>query len=164
MGTYTNLHIGPYLVVTGERKIPTTIIVWTCSNKNCEAYKSNRPYNTDKQKFCADCGNPIKEKEYGGNIIEEARSIPYEDEFENELVYTDPILGNMEVFIANAYSPFDGDRKKIKNGGAFEISGINFQEEMNWFTERYSKIIKRIQDEYGMEAAKVKWGVVQYYS
>lgn len=166
MGTSTNIHIGPYMIVTGKKTEKIDREVLTCSNKKCQTYKDNQPY-TDKQKFCAECGHPVEIKNYKENYVSDAYDIindePYDEEFVDELCWTDPMGLGDGVFIQNESSPYSKKRKDIDDG-VVDYEDMKPVEEKEWFEKRYKKIINVFKKELGENSVQIKYGIFEWYN
>lgn len=162
MGISTNIHIGPYMIVTGEKIEMIDREIRTCSNKKCETYKINQEY-VKSQNFCAECGSEIAIKKYKEKWVSDPHQLisdePYDD-FSDELCWTDPMGCNSGVFIANHEAPFDKDRDE----DLVDLTSVNIQEEIEWFKNKYKDIIEIFHKEFGKNSVKIKWGVISWYS
>jgi hypothetical protein len=167
MGVDTNIHIGPYMIVKGKKTEFIDREVLTCSNKKCQTYKDNKPHN-EKQKFCAECGNPVEIKKYKEKWVSDANDLindePYGDEFVDELCWTDPMGGDDGVFIANERSPFEKKRGDVDDDDIIDFDNIKPEEEKEWFKKRYKKIIDVFHKEFGENSVTIKYGMFKWYS
>jgi len=169
MSVDTNIHIGPYMIVKGEKTEMLDREVLTCSNKNCDTNKNNKSYSKN-QKFCDECGSPVAIKHYKEKWVSDAHGLitdePYEEEFCDELTWTDPMGCNDEegVFIANQKSPFDKNRGDVEDDEIVDFEDLKPEEELEWFKDRYKKIIDVFKKEFGEESVIIKYGMFKWYS
>jgi hypothetical protein len=162
MSVDSNVSVGPYMIIKGEKEVITTEKVLTCSNIDCEVNIKNKNRKGDNN--CNKCGSPIAKKSY--EVVERIKAKDYfrgNEEFEDELCYTDPMCGSSNIFLPNTSSPFN---KKNYNGDdeVTDLTDINIQEEIDWVKEKYKKIIDYITAEYGEDSVVVRYGVIQWYS
>lgn len=161
MGVDTNFHIGPFLVAKGTVKEKFKERGNGCVNKKCGKY-----HQASSGKFCKECGKEIGEYKYttvetynADNLL---RNV---DEFEDDLVYTDPMCGKDYTFISNKRAPFDTPaRDNIDEGGNISLSTINPEKEMEWFRKTFSKQISFLKEKLGDKNVFVDWGVIVWYS
>lgn len=167
MSVDTNIHIGPYMIVKGKKTEMLDREVLTCSNKKCETYKKNQVYS-EKQKFCAECGQPVAIKKYKEKWVSDAYDLitdePYEEEFLDELTWTDPMGCGSGVFIANENSPFDKNRGDIEDDDIVDLEDLEPKKELEWFKKRYKKIIDVFKKELGEKSVTIKYGMFKWYS
>lgn len=169
MSVDSNLHIGPYMVVKGEKTEMLDREVRTCSDKKCQTHKSNQKYS-ESQKFCAECGAKIELKKYkekwmatpNNTITDE----PYDIEFCDELCYAMSIKKGEDVFVPNEINPFEKTRGSLDecNEDYLDLTDVEMEAEMKWFKKRYERIIDVFKKEFGAECYIIKWGVINWYS
>jgi hypothetical protein len=175
MGVSKNTSIGAYLLVHGVITETIEEAVNTCSNEECGQHQSNR--DLKGKGFCSVCGSKVAPKIYSKEIKKHARSflddLIWDDKFEeDELSWTDPMGCGGGVFIPNYASPFEKERRS--NAGkdkildsydeVTDLTGINSSEEVDWFKEKYSDLIKQFEDNFGKDNVRVGWGVIEWYS
>ncbi|SRR3990172_7487776 len=158
MGIDINIHIGPYMVTKSNKEIQKECTVNTCLNTDCETHKENQVVHS---KFCANCGYSIGKKKY----IEIEKITPYsllEDEFLDEL-HCAYDYENIEIYISNQCSPFD---REFDSDRFFEIDlqKADSQKEIDWFKERFKKIISCFELEFGKDSIEFKWGIIKWFS
>lgn len=168
MGVDTNVNLGPFMTVKGKTEIDVEDTVTTCSNEHCETHKSNTEIS---KKFCGECGAPAIEKKYTYTETVTPRDLfyseKYEEDFENELCWTDPMNCDEEsgVFVPNERSPsekqlgFSGDE-----GFILDFSNLDFKKDIIWFNETFKKQIDIFKKEFGDDSVEIKCGMVQWYS
>lgn len=167
MGTDTNTHIGPYMVVNGNNEIQQDSIVKTCSNKECNINKENKEV---KSNFCSECGSPVDNKTYKSTKnIRPDRMLDNEEEFEDLLSCVNDDYGQKtgyQTFIANKYSPFDNKERRIGSWqyGEIDLRNINQEEEIDWFKNEYKNIITLFELTFGKDSVEIKWGLIQWFS
>jgi hypothetical protein len=163
MGVDTNLSVGPYMVVKGVKEVTRTEKVLTCSNIDCEVNIKNKNRKGDNN--CNKCGSPITKKSY--NVVEKIKAKDYfwgVEEFEDELCYTDPMCGESNIYVPNDLSPFSKKNKSNDNDESIDLTDVNIQEEIDWFKEKYKKIIDYITAEFGEDSVSIRYGAIQWYS
>lgn len=167
MGVDTNLHIGPYLIVKGEKSEMKKREVWTCTNTDCETHKANKVYVVS-QNFCAECGREIGVKQYEEEFKTDAHSLILNKYYElcDELSWTDPMGCGGGVFISNHYSPFDKERSSgdDDNEEITDLTNVNIKAEIDWFNTKYKTILDIFRKEFGEDSVEVRWGIIEWYS
>jgi len=163
MGSQLDIFIGPYIVVTGTKKVVLDKTANTCSNNNCETYKINQNYSA-KQNFCAECGSAVEIKKYKEEKFLDAQNLYLKsNEHDDTLVHVEG-KGDMHVFIGNHYSPFDF--RKRTNEGSFagvDLRDAKHEEEIEWFKDYYKGVLDFFKKELGKDSIEYKWGFVQWY-
>ena len=166
MGTSKNIHIGPYMIVKGTKAEIIDREILTCSNRYCQSYKDNERY-MEKEKFCEKCGHPVETKKYKENCIFDAFDIlndePYNEEFVDELCWTDPMCLGEGVFIQNESSPYSKKRRELDEG-IVNYEDMKQKEEKEWFETRYKKIIDIFKKELGDDSVQIKYGIFEWYN
>lgn len=159
MSLDSNLHVGPYMVVKGE-KIEEEVT--TCINIECIVHIRN---TSKTGKYCDECGSPIGLKNVKKEEKLHARDFDQLDkceEFVDELIYTDPICGKSNIFISNYTAPFDKKGRFMdEDGGDLDLRGINIESEIDWFIKKHEKVINFIKSIFGEDSVEIKWGIVQ---
>ena len=167
MSVNSNIHIGPYMVVKGEKTEMLDREVRTCSDKKCTTNKQNQLYS-ESQKFCAECGAKIELKKYKEKWVVDAYGLitdePYDEEFCDELTWTDQMGCNEGVFIANENSPFDKNRGDVEEDDVVNLEDLEPKKEIEWFKKRYKKIIDVFKKELGENSVTIKYGFFKWYS
>ena len=164
MGVDTNLSVGPYMIIEGEKEVTITEQIFTCSNGDCEINIKNK--NRKGKNNCDQCGSPITNKSF--SFVEKKMAKDYfrdADEFKNELCYTDSMCCVGNIFISYCGSPFKKIIYDYRYGDdVIDLTDVNIQEEIDWFKEKYKKIIDYITSEYGEKSVDIRYGVIQWYS
>lgn len=162
MGVDKNISLGPYLVAEGKKIVSVNVSHRACDNDKCKKYRKKA---SNDEKFCTKCGTEIKKISFTVDEEQDARDLLDENDFLDELVYTDPMLGESNIFLANHRSPFDNDgRSQLDESGDVDISKLNIAAEIEWFKERYKKVLDVLIENFGEENVQIKWGVVVWYS
>ncbi len=166
MGSYRNINIGPYMIVTGTKEVEEDKSINTCSNSTCEKHIKNKEMTSA---FCSTCGSVVNKKEYKEKEQVYPSEILYNiEEFIDELCETsrDCSTTNRQVFIANEKSPFDSKDRKFDSGDYFDLNlmNVNHTEEIEWFKNRFEKIILLLENELGKGSIEFRWGIIQWYN
>ena len=167
MGTDTNTHIGPYMVVNGNNETKQELMARTCSNKECKINIENKEVESN---FCSECGSPIEGKIYKATKnIRPAKLLYEEEEFEDLLSCVNDDYGQktgFQTFVSNKRSPFDSKERRFGEWqyGEIDLRNINQTEEIDWFKNEYDNIITLFELVFGKGSVEIKWGVIQWFS
>lgn len=167
MGIDTNIHIGPFMIVKGTITFESEESVETCSNEKCINFVKNKQL---AQGFCPKCGSPVAERKYTDSEELDASDLVYHEKyynnFEDKLVWTDPMGCDNGVFIPNQNMPSEIDVENFdsENSFAIDLTKTDFDKQINWFSEHYKKQIDILKKEFGEESIEIKCGIVQWFS
>jgi hypothetical protein len=171
MGVDTNIHIGPYMIVSGELKISVDREIKTCPNEDCEIHKSNISFQPS-QNFCLKCGYGT-----GSKVLQENKEIIPHDLMNgktidgvkykvdwDDLAFTDGNYGNGKdgVIISNHISPFG--KRHPEDVSDVDLTNVKIQDEIDWFKNEFDEDIKTFEKVFGEGSVSIKWGVIQWYS
>lgn len=148
--------IVPFLIVTGVKKWRVQDDIQTCSSLLCSHNKNN---NGVPSPFCPLCGTKTYNKPY----VYEADYTPEEmvsDKFEDDLIFVDKPRGEY-LFVSNWKAPFESSRREDLQCGVYtDLTKINIEKEVAWFTKKHQKVIKYLKEQLGPNAVQIKWGTI----
>ena len=157
MGSEMSVSIGPYLEVTGTKRVDTPKV-----RRECPKHPR---INQSESKFCKECGELIQNVDYIDTVTLNPKQLLWHAEGIEDELFSPDYIGKDSIFLPNHTVP---GKLKIRdeNGGIVELT--NATEEINtqidWFKTRYAKVIKFLTETFGYTNVQIKWGVVVYWS
>ena len=151
MGTSLYNNIGPFIVISGKKKMKDVVTI----KRYCPTHPNDEQSNA---KYCSKCGSEIlnrdvtnKEEQFAENVAnsDDLWSPPFED----------------RILISHESAP--GDFKDtMERGGFFDFTDKQetMEDQLLWFKERFSTEIQKLSEVFGEENVHICWGIVQYYS
>ncbi len=152
MGSSLTTKIGPFIVITGPKKM--------IEKKSIKRYCSEHPKDKqDFSNFCSKCGSKILEKEvfnrerlFPSDVIDYIKDGLMVPPFEENIIIPDDEIENVE--------------NTLEGGGFLDMSDKQeiMEKETETFKKFYSNGIKKLQESFGEDNVVIGWGVVQYWS
>lgn len=165
MGSYQNIHFGPFIIAK-HRDTVRTEHKTVCVNEKCRNHEMEVKTN-----FCSQCGQEPQNKKFEKPYKENAWSfLSRRDEFVDRLIGVHAggteIYKDREILIANQYMPKEIQGTKIDDGFCGEVDMTDCAElskkQTDWMLEKYAKEIEALRA--GGFELEVKWGIVIHYS
>lgn len=168
MGSSLQCYIGPYLRCSNP-KVDTVMKRHACGFKECKEF-GKRYSVMSEQKFCKECGGPIKDD------VEVTERWPQTDaddlntEIEERLCRfnwnTDYDEDESDYWVPNAEVSRVSDRKlwlEESVGGATPIEDFQHAREIQAFKKVYVQEIERFEEAYAPGKIEVSWGILTAY-
>jgi hypothetical protein len=153
MGLSQQISIGPYIEVLGTKEITQTNNKLGCPNLH---------ENKTSAKFCSECGAEIISIEYEEKeILTAGDLLELSDLNEDYDLYSPEYLPS--IFISNISSPYDIGFN-IDQENVIDFTQTDKSISIKWMEETYKKEIDFFIENFGIDAVKVKWGIVSYWS
>ena len=153
MGTYTNIHLGPYLEINKHKKQDVFDNIWSCTNKKCVNHKKEL-----YDKFCGECGSKNyikvvtrKEEIYPINLLDR-------NGIADELVDTNNKKNH--VLVSNHTAPFE----RNTDNTPIDLTDIKINDELYWFVNHHAEAIEILNECFGKDNVVLKWGLIVWYS
>lgn len=163
MSCHYHVFLGPYLEVHNPIQ-STTKKIRSCGNPQCGWYKKPMPQQYSNQ-FCGQCGEKIRHldvpssgrKEF--NIYDE-----FKTERLTELCFEGMPRASEDYMYFQSNIKDSAGRTFYDNTAFVPIDETIPKTEMDLFASNFAEEILRIEQVFGKESAKIKWGAVAYWS
>lgn len=164
MGSYQNIHIGPYVIAKHRDTVRTKHMV-VCVNEKCR----NHDMET-KTNFCSQCGQEPQNKKFEIPYKENAWSFLNNNRMEDRLIGVHAggteIYKDREILTPNQHMPKDLEEIRLDGHDCGEIrldgSAALIKKQTDWMLEEYEAELSALRAA-GFEI-EVQWGLVIHYS
>jgi|HubBroStandDraft_4_1064222.scaffolds.fasta_scaffold00029_76 hypothetical protein len=158
MSSHASLYIGPFV----ECKVTRTTVERTldkiCVNDVCPRFER---HTYDNNKFCAECGHPVghrKIQEEGDSVDRYDMTVKLREKLASVAVST-----GMHHYVPNVY--VKGMERQMRlhpeeREFAHVLDPGTFIDECHAFTKQFCACMDMLEQAYGKENVRVRWGII----